>query len=116
MHFPRVVCIELKITPTSVSDVSSFYLRVVNENGILEQQVGNTVTRLQTATLDGGLLITTAAANTRFVFEVVTEEAAELPFVRSLNQREVVFPDIEVFAIRPGGLMPDIGISTSTPE
>src|SRR5215211_5849613 len=116
MHFPGVVCVELKITPTSVSDVSSFYLGVVNQNGILEQQVGNTVPSLQPATLNGRLLITAAAANAGFIFEVVTKEAAKLQVVRSLYEREVVLPNVEVFTIRPGRLMPNVGISTCTPE
>src|SRR5215213_1813663 len=116
MYLPSVVCVELKVTPTSVSYVSSFYLGVVNKDGILKQQVGNTVPSLQAATLNGRLLITTAAANAGFVFEVVTEEATKFQVVRSLYEREVVLPNVEILTIRPGGLMPDVGISTCTPE
>src|SRR5215212_5427317 len=106
MQLPRVIRIKLVITPTSVSDVSCLYLGVVNKNSILEQQVGNTVTSLQTASLNGGLLITTAAADAGFVFEVVTKEPAELQIVRSLYEREVIFPNVEIFAVRPRRLMP----------
>src|SRR5215212_2547250 len=116
MQLPRVIRIKLVITPTSVSDVSCLYLGIVNKNSILEQQVGNTVASLLTASLNGGLLITTAAANARFVFEVVTEEPTKLQVVRSLYEREVIFPNVEIFTVRPRRLVPDVGISACTPE
>src|SRR6185503_13363405 len=88
----------------------------VEKHGVFQQQVRNAVQCLLAASLNCKLLITTARAVARFVFEVVTKEAAELPLVRSLNQREVVFPDIKVFTIGPGRLVPDVRITACTPE
>ena len=74
------------------------------------------MTGLFTASLNRRLLVTTTSADARLVFEVVTEEGAEFQVVISLDQREVVFPDIEIFAIGPRSLVPDVGVSTRTPE
>ena len=116
MEFPDVVYIKLKVAPASFGDFCGRDFSVVKQNRVFQQQVGNTVAGLFTATLDRELLVTAARATTWFILEVVTEETAKFPLVRSLDQREVVFPDVQVFAIGPWRLVPDIGVTTCSPE
>src|SRR5687768_8875259 len=116
MHLPGVIYIKLEITPAAFGDFRGRDLGVVKKNCVAEQQVGNTVTGLLTAALNRCLLITTACANARLILEIVTEESPEFQVVRSLNQGEVVFPDIEIFAILPRSLVPDVCITAGAPE
>src|SRR6185369_13012978 len=94
VHFPGVVSIKLPIAPAAIRNFRSRDLGVVQEHRVLEQQVSNAIQGLLAASLNRRLLVTTTRAVAGLVFEVVTEETAELPLVRSLNEREVVFPDI----------------------
>src|SRR6185436_14509600 len=116
MHFPGVICVKLPVAPAAFRDFRCLDLGVIQEHCVADEQVGNTVTGLLAAALNRSSLVTATSAAARLVFEVVTKQAAELPLVRSLNEREVVFPDIEVFTIGPGSLVPDVGVTTCTPE
>src|SRR5689334_8883045 len=102
--------------PTTISNFRGGDFAVIHEHGVFEQEVGDTVTGLQATSLNRNLLVATTGAVAGLVFEVMTEQAAKLPLVRALNQREVIFPDIEVFTIGPRRLVPDVGVSALTPE
>src|SRR5688500_11487769 len=66
--------------------------------------------------LDCHLLVTTSRTRAGLVFEVVTEETADFQIVVAEDQREVVFPDVEIFTIGPRRLVPDVGITAGAPK
>src|SRR5215467_3093912 len=112
MNLPGVVAVEFVIVPTPIGDFRVGDFRVVDEYGVFEEQVGNTVTGLQAAALNGLLLVTTTCADARLVFVIVAEESAKLEIVRTGDQREVIFPDVKIFAVLPRSLVPDVCVST----
>ena len=67
--------------PATISDFSSSDFAVVEQHRIFEQEIGNTVERLLTASLNRRLLITAARAAARLIFEVVAEQTTKLPLV-----------------------------------
>src|SRR5688572_6235441 len=112
MNLVCVVHVELEILPTTVSGFRGRDLGVIKEHGVSEQKVANTVPGLLTASLNRRLLIAAARADTRLVLVVVTKQSADLQIVRSKNQREVIFPNVEIFAIGPWRLVPDVRVTT----
>src|SRR6185369_7350836 len=116
MNLPRIVCIELEVMPTAVTDFGVRDLGVVEQRRIFQQQVGDAVSGNFATTLNRKLLVTTTRAAAGLILEVVTEETAELQIVCTGDQREVVFPDVKVFAVLPRRLVPDVGVTTRAPE
>src|SRR5687768_13949772 len=108
MDLVGVVHVELIIAPATFSNFGGLDFGVVKENGVTQQQVGDAVTGLLTATLNRRLLVTTARANTRLVLEVMAEKTADFQIVVPEHHRKVVFPDVEIFTIGPRRLVPDI--------
>src|SRR5215203_4930577 len=116
MELPCVVHIKLGITPATFSDLCRRDFSVVKQNSVAEQKVCNTVTSLLAAALNRSLLIATARANARLVLEIVTEESTKLQVMRARNEREIIFPNIEILAVVPGRLVPDVCVTACSPE
>ena len=79
MNLVRVVYVDLEILPATFNFCGRD-LGVVKEDRVSEQQVADTVKGLLAASLNRGLLVS-CSAPARFVFEVMTEQSADLEIV-----------------------------------